>query len=257
MNVRSTFPKLSRDYIFPTRPAFSSCGKNFHQRGIVFPESNFPSRAKQRIEGTCTREIRFPEGGNFSRGRKPRPCGTIFSVMEMQIPMDLHKFLPSPDSSVGRVPGYRAKGPRLKSRVLLIVITNDFIIFEFSLLKLKFQEIDLKFCLAPIAQLIERQTVDQRVPGSNPVSCLKLSQTISIIFVFSLLKVKFQEIDMDFCLTLIAQLVKRQTVDLRVPGSNPFSSCLLTKKIIVLVFDLVVLFAKIIFHHLCSNFPLP
>ena len=88
------------------------------------------------------------------------------------------KFLPSPGSSVGRVSGYRAKGPRFKSHVLLNVITNDFIIFDFSLLKLKFQEIDLKFCLAPIAQLIEHQTEDQRVPGSNPVSCLKLSQTI-------------------------------------------------------------------------------
>ena len=63
--------------------------------------------------------------------------------MEIQIPMDLHKFLPSPDGSVGGVPGYGAKGPRFKSRVLLIVITNDFIIFEFSLLKLKFQEVDL------------------------------------------------------------------------------------------------------------------
>ena len=156
----------------------------------------------------------------------------IFSVMEMQIQMDLHKFLPSPDSTVGRVPGYRAKGPGFKSRVLLIVITNDFIIFEFSLLKLKFQEIDLKFCLAPIAQLIERQTVDPRVPGSNPVSCLKLSHNF-IIFVFSLLKLKFQEIDMNFCLTLIAQLVKHQTVDPRVPGSNPFPSCLLTKNSLI------------------------
>ena len=100
--------------------------------------------------------------------------------------MDLDKFLPSPDSSVGRVPGYRAKGPRLKSCVLLIVITNDFIIFEFSLLKLKLQEIDLKFCLAPIAQLTECQTVDPRVLGSNPVSCLKLSRTIlsSLFFLF-------------------------------------------------------------------------
>ena len=97
--------------------------------------------------------------------------------MEIEIPMDLHKFLPSPDSSVGRVPGYRAKGPRFKSGVLLIVITNDFIIFDFSLLKLKFQEIGVKFCLALIAQLIANQTVDPRVPGSNPVSCLKLSQT--------------------------------------------------------------------------------
>ena len=79
--------------------------------------------------------------------------------MEIQIPMDLHELLPSPDSSVGRAPGYRAKGPRFKSHVLLIVITNGFIIFDFSLLKLKFQEIDLKFCLAPIAQLIERQTM--------------------------------------------------------------------------------------------------
>ena len=42
----------------------------------------------------------------------------------------------------------RANGPRLKSRVLQNVITNDFIIFDFSLLKLKFQEIDLKICLA-------------------------------------------------------------------------------------------------------------
>ena len=134
----------------------------------------------------------------FSTGRKCQPCGTMFSVMEMQIPMDLHEFLPSPDSSVGRVPGCRAKGPRFKSRVLLIVITNDFIIFEFSLLKLKFQEIDLKFCLAPIAQLIERQTVDPRVPITNNF----------IVFVFSLLKLKFQEIDMNFRLTLIAQLVK-------------------------------------------------
>ena len=134
-----------------------------HTAGVFFPWKKFPPEgdcisrgqfhfpSKARVEGTCPREIRFPEGGNFSKGRKRRPCGTIFSVMEMQIPMDLHKFLPSPDNSVGRVPGYRAKGPRLKSRVLLIVITNDFIIFEFSLLKLKFEEIDLKFCQALIA----------------------------------------------------------------------------------------------------------
>ena len=35
------------EYIFPTRPVFSSRGKNFHQRGIVFPEGNFLSRAKR------------------------------------------------------------------------------------------------------------------------------------------------------------------------------------------------------------------
>ena len=136
--------------------------------------------------GNCQREIQFPEGANFSKGRKCRPCGTIFSIMEIQIPMDLHKFLPSPFRSVGRVSGYRAKGPRFKSRVLLNVITNDFIIFDFSLLKLKFQEIDLKLCLALIAQLMERQTVDPRVPGSDLVSCLKLSQAIlsSLFFLF-------------------------------------------------------------------------
>ena len=167
-----------------------------HTAGVFFPCKKFPpegsslgqvpSTLASLGKGNCPLETRFPSGGNFSKGGKRRPCGTIFSVMEMQIPMDLHKFLPSPDSSVGRVPGYRAKCPRFKSRVLLIVITNDFIIFEFSLLKIKFQEIDLKFCLASIAQLIERQTVDPRVPGSNPVSCLKLSQTTlsSLFFLF-------------------------------------------------------------------------
>ena len=128
----------------------------------------------------------------------------IFSVMEIQIPMDLHKFMARPGGSVDRVSGYRAKGTRFKSRVLLNVITDDFIIFDFSLLKLKFQKIDLKFCLTLIAQLAKRQTVDPRVPGSNPMSCQVFKQ-----------------------------------------------------KIILLVFDLVVLFAKIIFHNLCSNFPLP
>ena len=75
--------------------------------------------------------------------------------METEIPMDLHKLLRSPGSSVGRVSGHRAEGSRSKSHVLLNVITNDFIIFDFSLLKVKFQEIYLKFCLASIAQLIE------------------------------------------------------------------------------------------------------
>ena len=141
----------------------------YFQRAIFLPE-----RSEGR--GNLYEGNTIPEGGNFSKGRKRLPCGAIFSIMEIQIPMDLNKFLPSPDSSFGRVPGYRAKGLRFKSRVLLIVITNNFIIFDFSPLKLKFQEIDLKFCLAPIAQLIERHTVDRRVPGSNPVSFLKLSQ---------------------------------------------------------------------------------
>ena len=160
--------------------------KKFPPEGNRISRGQFPFPSQARVEGTCPREIQFPEGENFSKGRKRRLCGTIFSIMEIQIPMDLKKFLPSPDSSFGRVPGYRAKGPMFKSRVLLIVITNDFIIFEFSLLKLKFQEIDLKFCLAPIDQLIECQTVDPRVPGSNPLSCLKLSQTIlsSLFFLF-------------------------------------------------------------------------
>ena len=141
---------------------------------IYFYEFSSPAKKAEEI------------GERIYISKKRRPCGMIFYVMEMQIPMDLHKFLPIPDSSVGGVPGYRAKGSRLKSRVFLIVITNDVIIFEFSLLKLKFQEIDLKFCIAPIAQLIEHQTVDPRVPGSNPVSCLKLSQAIlsSLFFLF-------------------------------------------------------------------------
>ena len=87
--------------------------------------------------------------------------------MEIQIPMDLHIILPSPDSSVGRVSNCRAKGLRFKSHVLLNVSTDYFIIFDFFLLKHKFQEIDTNFCLALIAHLIERQTVDPRVPGSD------------------------------------------------------------------------------------------
>ena len=170
-------------------------GKCFLWQNIYFPHGRrfLPvEKISTRGESYFQRAIRFPEGGNFSEGRKCQPCGTIFSVMGIQIPMDLHKFLPSPGTSVGRVSGYRAKGPRFKSRVLLNVITNDFIIFDFSLLKLKFQEIDLKFCLAPIAQLIECQTVDPRVHGSNPVSCLKLSQTIlsSLLFLFWNLNLK-------------------------------------------------------------------
>ena len=120
---------------------------NMYQGNIYFPHG----RRFLPLE-------KFPPSGNrISLGQVP---STLASLTEMEISMYLHKFLPSPDSSVGKVPGYRAKVPRFKSCVLLIVITNDFIIFEFSLLKLKFQEIDLKFCLAPIAQLIECQTLD-------------------------------------------------------------------------------------------------
>ena len=56
-----------------------------------------------RGESYFQRAISFPEGGNFSKGRKCQPCGMIFSVMEIHIPMDLLEILPSPGSSVGRV----------------------------------------------------------------------------------------------------------------------------------------------------------
>ena len=149
----------------------STRGESYFQRAISVPEQS------EGI-GNLPEGNMIPRGWKSPTGRKCRLCGMIFSVMEIQIPMDLHKLLPTPGSSVGRVSGYRAKSPRFKSHVLLNVITNDFIIFDFSLLKLKFQEIDVKFCLALIAELIGCLTADPRVPGSNPVSCLKLSQTV-------------------------------------------------------------------------------
>ena len=65
--------------------------------------------------------------------------------------MNFCKIMPSPNSSVGRVSGCGAKGLGFKSCVLVYVFTNDFIIFDFSLLKHKFQEIEMNLCLAPIA----------------------------------------------------------------------------------------------------------
>ena len=113
----------------------------FCPRSLPFALGQVPSTLASLGKGNCPLEIRFPESGNFFQGKKRQPFGTIFSIMEIQIPMDLWKFLPSPDSSVGRVPGYRGNGHRFKSCVLLIVITNDFIIFEFSLLNLNFKRL--------------------------------------------------------------------------------------------------------------------
>ena len=97
-------------YIFPVRPAFSFRGKKFPPKGNT-----------------------IPQGWKFFQGKKmPALWDDIFRYGKHKFPMDLHKILPSPFSSVGGAFGCRAKGPGFKSCVLLKVITNDFIIFDFS-----------------------------------------------------------------------------------------------------------------------------
>ena len=63
---------------------------------------------------------------------------------------------------------------------------------------------------------------------------------------------------MDLCLVLIAQLNRASDCESKGPWVKSLVLIsLLTKKVIVFVFDLVVLFAKKKFHHLYSTFSYP
>ena len=134
--------------------------------GIVFPEGNFPSRAKRGYRELARGKYDSPRVEIFPREENTGRVGRYFPLWKYKFPWICSKFC---NSSVGTVSGCRAKGPRFKSRVWLNAITNDFIIFDFYLLKHKFQENVKDSLLALIDQLIEHQTEDPTVPGS-PIS---------------------------------------------------------------------------------------
>ena len=83
------------EYIFPTRLAFSSRGKNFHQRGIVFPEGNFPSQAKRGYRELARGKYDSPRVEIFPREENAGRVGKYFPLWKYKFPWICTNFCPA------------------------------------------------------------------------------------------------------------------------------------------------------------------